>query len=137
MVVLGALGFGGFRAFEFFDHRGVVKDAERACGTLDTPSGAAALPSGLTLPGNQKLLRVDTQGKTTLVVASVEGHRAGVVAARDAVVTQLATQGYARKGTDQEPGYEAEAQLGGKGDASVRVRPLCTGRLEVRYTLRG
>jgi hypothetical protein len=95
------------------------------------------LPSTLTLPTKEKLLSVTTQGKTTLVIASVPGTRAEVVKIRDAVVNELATQGFTKKGSDQEPGYEAEAQLTGKADASLRVRPLCSGRIELRYTVRG
>jgi len=40
------------------------------------------------------------------------------------------------KNTPPPPGYEAEAQLGGTADASLKVRPLCQDRLEVRLTLR-
>ena len=137
LVVAAGLGFGGFAVFEHFDRAGIVKDAQRSCGNLDTPTGSPALPTGFALPSGQKLLKVESQGKTTLVVASVDGARSGVVKARDAVVADLLAAGYTKTGTDQEPGYEAEAQLGGKGDASVKVRPLCSGRLEVRYTLRG
>ena len=137
LVVLAGLGAGGWAVFEHFDRQGVVKDSERACGTLDTPSASGAFPTGLTLPADAKLLRIQTQGKTTLVVASVAGTRDDVVTVRDTVVAALATQGFTKTGTDQEPGYEAEAQLSGKADASLRVRPLCTGRLELRFTLRG
>jgi hypothetical protein len=60
-----------------------------------------------------------------------------VVHVRDAVLASLASQGYTRTGTDQEPGIEAEGQFGGKGEGTLKVKPLCTGRLSVRYTLRG
>ena len=136
VVVVGALGVGGFFAFEYFDHRGFVKDATRSCGTLDTPSSGATLPKGFSLPADQKLLRIDTQGKTILLVASAAGERKDIVKERDAVLAALTSFGFTKKGTDQEPGYEAEAQVGGVADGSIKVRPLCSGRLEIRYTLR-
>ena len=34
-------------------------------------------------------------------------------------------------------GYEAEAELSGIVDGTIRVKPLCTDRLEVRYKLEG
>jgi hypothetical protein len=137
LVIVAGLAAGGWAVFEHFDRAGVVKDSKRSCGSLDTPETAVALPPGITLPQGLKLLRVVTQGKTVLVVTSREGERADVVKVRDEILTQLTATGFTKKGTDQEPGYEAEAQLGGRADASLRVRPLCTGRLEVRLTVRG
>jgi hypothetical protein len=137
LVVAAGLGVGGWQVFEHFDRAGVVKDSKRACGTLDTPEAGATTPAGLVLPEGLKLLRVQTQGKTTLVVTSTEGKRSDVVQVRDRLIRELAGQGWTKKGADQEPGLEAEAQFGGAVDASVRVRPLCTGRLEVRLTIRG
>lgn len=136
LLALGALGGGGFAVFEHYERQGVAEKGERACGALDTP--ATGLPtSPLALPGDEKLLSVQTQGKTTLVVASTAGTRQDVVMVRDAVVAELKKAGFTQTGTDQEPGYEAEAQLSGTADASVKVRPLCEGRIEVRYTIRG
>ncbi|MGB8650319.1 MAG: hypothetical protein WCD35_06620 [Mycobacteriales bacterium] len=137
LLAVAALGLGGWAVFEHFDRAGIVKDSKRACGALDTPSGSSALPTGFTLPSGQKLLRVETQGKTSLVVASAEGQRGDIVKVRDAVLAELASQGYTKKGTDQEPGYEAEAELGGKTEGTLKVKPLCTDRLEVRYKLQG
>ena len=137
LVAAAALGFGGFAVFEHFDQAGVKKLAKRTCGTLDTPSGSPSLPSGLTIPSDEKLLRVETQGKTTLVVVSTEGTLDDVVKVRDAVLASLVSQGYTKGGTDQEVGIEAEGEFGGKGDGTIKVKPLCTDRLEIRYTLRG
>jgi hypothetical protein len=137
LVVVAGLAVGGWAVFEHFEREGVAKKGERACGTLDTPKSGVALPPGVTLPDGLKLLDVVTQGKTVLVVASQEGTRGQVVAVRDSLVQALAAVGFTKKGQDQEPGYEAEAQLGGRADASLKVRPLCQDRLEVRLTLRG
>lgn len=137
LLVLGAVAVGGFAVFEHFDQAAVKKQAKRACGTLDTPTGTPVLPSGLVLPDGQKLLRVDAQGKTALVYASTAGGLDDVVRVRNAVLAALASQGYTRTGSDQEPGVEADGEFGGKGDGTIKVKPLCTGRLSVRYTLRG
>ena len=137
LVVVAALAAGGWMVFEHFERQGVAKKGERACGTLDTPKAGVSLPAGIALPEGLKLLDVITQGKTVVVVASREGTRQEVVEVRDDLVQQLSAVGFTKTGTDQEPGYEAEAQLGGRVDASLKVRPLCTDRLEVRLTLRG
>lgn len=137
LLAAAASGAGGFAVFEHFERQGVAEKGERPCGSLDTPSGSGLVPTGFALPAGEKALRVQTQGKTTLFVASTAGSREDVVEVRDAVVADLQRQGFSLAGTDQEPGYEAEAQLAGKADASVKVRPLCEGRLEVRYTVRG
>lgn len=137
LVVLVGLGAGGWAVFEHFERQGVAEKGERACGTLDTPKKpTGAFEVDFSVPADQKLLSIQTQGKTTLVVTSTAGTREDVVQVRDEVVTQLAAAGFTRTGTDQEPGYEAEAQLSGTADASVKVRPLCEGRLEIRYTIR-
>jgi hypothetical protein len=136
LVVVG-LGFGGFAVFEHFDQAGVKKLAKRSCGTLDTPTGSPALPAGLALLPDQKLLRVETQGKTTLVYASSAGVIDEVVKVRDAVLTSLAGQGYTKKGTDQEAGIEAEGEFAGKATGTIKVKPLCTDRLEIRYKING
>ena len=137
VLVVAALGAGGWAVFEHFERGEVAKKGERACGTLDTPRPGVAAPSGLTVPDGLKLLSVASQGKTTLVVTSTEGRRQDVVKVRDRIVQDLAAQGWTRSGTDQEPGYEAEAQFSGKVDGSLKVRPLCQDRLEVRLTIRG
>ena len=137
VVVLALLGGLGFWLFERNERAGIASKATEPCGTLDTPEGNPTLPAGLTLPGGQKLLRVQKQGKTSVAFASIPGGRDDIVEARDAVLGALKNQGFTVKGTDQEPGYEAEAELAGTADGTLRVKPLCEGRLEVRYKIEG
>lgn len=137
LVVLAVLAVVGFRVFEHFDQAGIKKDATRACGDLDTPTGGATVPARLTLPAGQKLLRVQTQGKTTVVFTSAAGGRDDILSVRESVLTALKSQGYTVKGTDQEPGIEAEAELEGTAAGTLRVKPLCTDRLEIRYKIEG
>ena len=136
VVVIAVAGFGGFAVFEHFDRAGKVKDAKKACTDLDVVTPGATLPTGFALPEGQKLLRVQTQGKTAVVYASVAGNRSDLVSIRDRVVQELAAAGYTKTHTDQEPTYEADAAVTRNGvDDSINVRPLCSGRAVVRYTL--
>jgi hypothetical protein len=135
IVVVAALVGLGFYLFERHERSGIAAKAEEPCGTLDTPAAGATLPAGLALPADQKLLRVQTQGKTTVAFTSTAGGRDDIVATRDRVLDLLKTRGFTVKGTDQEPGYEAEAELSGVVEGTIRVKPLCTGRLEIRYKI--
>jgi hypothetical protein len=136
VVVLIAVGFGGFAVFERFDRADKIKDAKKACAGLDVVTPGATLPAGFTLPADQQLLRVEKQGKTSVVFASVDGERKDLVAIRDRVVASLTAAGYKKTHTDQEPTFEADAGVSKNGvDDSINVRPLCVGKAVVRYTL--
>jgi hypothetical protein len=51
-------------------------------------------------------------------------------------VAELEKAGYKKSGSDQEPTFEADATVSKDGaDDTVNVRPLCSGRLVVRYTI--
>ena len=136
VAVVIAVGFGGFAVFEHFDQAGKIKDAKKACAGLDVVTPGATLPAGFVLPADEKLLRVEKQGKTSVVYASVDGNRSDLVAIRDRVVDALTAAGYTKKHTDQEPTFEADAGVSKDGvDDSINVRPLCSGKAVVRYTL--
>ena len=135
VVVVGVVAGLGFFLFERHERSGIAADANQDCGTLDTPAAGVAVPAGLTLPPDQKLLRVQTQGRTTVAFTSTAGGRDDIVAVRDRVLDLLKGRGFKVTGTDQEPGYEAEAELSGVVDGTLRVKPLCTGRLEIRYKI--
>ena len=136
VVVVVALVAGlGWFLFEKHERSGIAAKATQDCGTLDTAAAGVSLPAGLTVPADQKLLRVQTQGRTTVAFTSAAGGRDDIVAVRDKVLGLLKAQGFKVDGTDQEPGYEAEAELSGPVDGTLRVKPLCTGRLEIRYKI--
>jgi hypothetical protein len=136
VVVAAVLGIGGWMVFEHFDRADKIKDADKACAGLDTVTPGATLPAGFQLPADQTLLRVDTQGKTSIVYASTVGTRDDLVAIRDRTVEALKAEGYKVNGTDQEPTFEADAALSkGDVDDSINVRPLCSGKAVIRYTL--
>src|SRR3954454_22211085 len=92
VLVVALVAVGSFAVFEYFERHDKVKDAERTCGSLTTPVAGVALPSalsGFTLPGDQTLLEVDTQGKTVVVYTITRGSRQDLVSLRDKVVTQM------------------------------------------------
>jgi hypothetical protein len=136
LVAVVALALGGWAVFEHFERADKIKDAKKSCADLDVVTPGATLPAGFTLPDGQKLLRVDTQGKTSIVYASLDGSRDDLVDIRDRTVEALKADGYKLNGTAQEPTYSADAALSkGDVDDSVNVRPLCSGKAVVRYTL--
>jgi len=136
VVVLALLALVGWRVFEHFDQKDKIKNATKSCAALDDPSGSPTLPPGFTLPTGQKLLNVQTTGKTSVVFASVAGSRSDLVAIRDRVAQELAATGYTVTGRDQEPTFEADATISKSGvDDTINVRPLCSGRVVVRYTI--
>ena len=136
LVAVVLLAVGGWAVFEHFERADKIKDAEKSCADLDVVTPGATVPAGFTLPEGQKLLRVDTQGKTSIVYASLDGTRDDLVEIRDRTVEALKADGYKLNGTDQEPTYEADAALSkGDVDDSINVRPLCSGKAVVRYTL--
>lgn len=133
VLVVGGLGFA---VSQHIDRAGKVRDAKRSCAGLDTTATGAALPAGFALPSDQTLLRVQRQGKTSVVLASAEGGRGDLVDIRNRVVAALKGSGYHLKHRDQEPTYEADAALSKGGvEDSINVRPLCSGKAVVRYTL--
>lgn len=136
LVGVVALGLGGWYVFERVARAGKVKDAGKPCTNLDVVTPGAVVPTGFSLPAGQKLLRVEKQGKTSIVYASLDGTRTDLVDIRDRTVEALKANGYKLTGTDQEPTYEADAAISkGNIDDSLNVRPLCSGKVVVRYTL--
>ncbi len=139
VVVLAVLAVGGvgFALFERHERGGLVAKSERACGGLDEPEDGvpASLPLGLPLPSGGTILEVTEQGSTSVAFVSVEGGREDLVDVRDDVLADLKAVGYETVGTDQEPGYEAEAEVGGVHEGTVKVSPLCEGLIQVRYAV--
>ncbi len=135
LVLVAVLGGGGFYLFEKNERAGLAGAAGEACGDDVAPSTSTTLPLGLPLTDGAAILRTATQGATTVAFTSIPGDRSTIVEVRDAVLADLKTAGYTVDGTDQEPTYEAEAQISGPHEGSIRVKPLCTGLLEVRYRI--
>jgi hypothetical protein len=140
VVVLAGLAVGGGFAVHERQHRAeLVSTSEQACAGQDRPTAdaPAQLPAGLPLTRGGTVLRVASQGRTVVAFASLPGGRGDIVAVRDTVLADLRSAGYTVAGTDQEPGYEAEAELAGTHEGTLKVAPLCAGLLEVRYKIDG
>jgi hypothetical protein len=136
VVVLAVLILVGWRVFEHFDQQDKIKNANKSCSTFDVVKGNPTLPSGFTLPSGQKLLNVQTTGKTSVIFASLPGSRDELVSIRDSVEQALVANGYKVTGGDQEPTFEADGTVSKNGvDDTINVRPLCSGRVVVRYTI--
>jgi len=137
VLALLALGGIGFALFERHERGGLASKSEQACGGRDQPAAGAPseLPLSLPMSDGEKVLSTAEQGRTLVAFASLPGGRDDIVAARDRVLADLAPAGYQVAGTDQEPGYEAEAELSGTHEGTLKVSPLCEGLLEVRYKI--
>ncbi|MCW2779287.1 MAG: hypothetical protein JWN17_3012 [Frankiales bacterium] len=137
VVAVAAVGGLGAALFVRHEHAGLVTQSQRPCDGREVPASGvpASLPLGLPASSGATLLSVSTQGSTTVAFAKVDGGRKDIVAVRDRVLGDLKGAGYATVGTDQEPGYEAEAEIKGRYEGTLKVSPLCEGLLEVRYKI--
>lgn len=124
LVALAGCGGGG---------AGTAKPTAKPCGTLPTADPAATLPSGFPAP-QQVLFDAATQGKASIVFGLVDD--GDFVRVRDDLVDRLKAAGYTIEGTDQES-VEAEAQFSGPHSGTIKVEPLCEGRVKVRYKILG
>jgi hypothetical protein len=66
---------------------------------------------------------------------TVPGTSAKIVALRDQIRAGLLAVGYHEVSRDQEPGAEADFSFSGPHEGTAQVRPLCHGRVRVRYAL--
>lgn len=137
VLVVAAVSGAGVVVFQRHEHAGLVAKAQQACAGRDQPAAGAPaqLPLSLPMATGARVLSVAQQGRTVVAFARVPGSRSDIVTVRDAVLADLQGAGYRTTGTDQEPGYEAEAQVDGPYEGTVKVSPLCTGLLEVRYKI--
>jgi hypothetical protein len=109
------------------------------CGEVDidgTPKNQP--PSDLTILDGAKVYESEGPfGKTERFLAAVDGDAAELPEKRDAAAQALEQAGYSLKATDQEADAEAEAHLEGPDGKTVdiQVKPLCAGKLRIRYTV--
>ena len=133
VVALAVVGGVGFALFERHERGAFAAAAEKPCPAA-APAGVA-MPLDVPLHEGATVRRVTEQGAATVAFADVPGGRDDIVTVRDAVLADLKAAGYDVVGTDQEPGFEAEAEVAGPHEGTLRVVPLCEGTLEVRYAL--
>lgn len=118
------------------DKAGAARVAAAPCPDgLDTARAAEELPPDFPGVSGSRLYRFDSQGKTKIWYATLDGGTDDLVPVRDRIVDGLKSKGYDIEGTDQEQGAEAEAEFKGPHEGTVRTRPLCDGHVEIRYKL--
>jgi hypothetical protein len=59
-----------------------------------------------------------------------------LVTVRDNAADELVTEGYTQAGSDEEAGFEAEAEFTGPQEVTIKVKPLCRDYLVLTYTVR-
>lgn len=111
--------------------------ASAPCGAaaMPDPKAARQLPAGFPTVTGWRATEVVTQGRTHAIHGSVPAELGEIVAMRDAAVAAIGAAGYVKTGSDQEPGFEADADFDGPHRGNLRVRALCSGYLDVIYTI--
>jgi len=104
--------------------------------TAPRPELVRQLPAGLPIVTGWQPTRVAVQGRTREVSGVLRGELGDLVRVRDDAAAALTGAGYRQVGTDQEAGYEAEAEFEGPQEVTVKVRPLCRDYLALSYTVR-
>ena len=127
-LVLGVAACGG--SSDGADEEEASGPGSVACGSLPAADPAAKLPEGFPVLDDQVLYEPSKQGATTIVFARLD--TSDFVKVRDELVDKLKAAGYTIDGTDQES-VEAEAQFSGKQTGTIKVQPLCKGKVSVRY----
>jgi hypothetical protein len=112
--------------------------AESECGQKTTPRPELLrqLPAGFPTVTGWQPTEVTNQGQTRAVSGVLRGEVADLVTVRDNAADEIVTEGYNQTGSDEEVGYEAEAEFEGPQEVSVKVRPLCRDHLVLTYTVR-
>jgi hypothetical protein len=75
-----------------------------------------------------------TQGRTLALRGAVRGGLEEIVVVRDAALRKIIASGYTKTGSDQEPGFEADADFNGPHPGNINVKALCRDYLVVTYT---
>jgi hypothetical protein len=112
--------------------------AEVACTPQQTaphPELRSQLPAGLPTVTGWQPTQVTDQGRTRAVSGVLPGEAGDLVSVRDDVADRLVGSGYHQSGTDEEAGYEAEAEFEGAQEVTIKVRPMCRGYLVLTYTV--
>ena len=108
--------------------------AKAACPSNIAQSASTPLPGDVPSPGGT-VYDYNSQGKTQIWFAAVDGTPDQLASLRDAYDTKLTGQSYKIDHTDQEKGAEAEAEFSGAHDGTTQFIPLCTGKVRMRIKL--
>jgi hypothetical protein len=110
--------------------------ASAACGDEITPHPGVArkLPNGFPTVTGWAATQAVMQGKTVALRGAVRGSPDDIVRVRDAAIHKITAAGYTEAGSDQEPGFEADADFDGPHAGNINVKALCRDYLVVIYT---
>jgi hypothetical protein len=113
-----------------------ARAASAACGDEITPHPGVVqkLPTGFPTVNGWAATQAVTQGKTIALRGAVMGGPDDIVRVRDAALEKITASGYTRAGSDQEPGFEADADFSGPHAGNINVKALCLDYLVVTYT---
>jgi hypothetical protein len=111
---------------------GSVADVAKCSSSLSAKS-ARPLPHGLPVPRRTHAYQYVVQGRTQFWFTTVPGSSSTLVDTRDRIKQGLTRAGFVKTAQDQELGAEADYYFAGPYLGSAQVRPLCHGRLRVRY----
>jgi hypothetical protein len=100
------------------------------------PGVAGQLPAGLPTVAGWIPTEAVSQGQTKAIRGLVRGEVGDLVTVRDAAVNRISAAGYRKTDSDQEPGYEAEADFTGPQEGNINVRACGRDYLVVTYTIR-
>ena len=116
------------------------KDSEgtvpQTCPTDINQTASTPLPSDVPAPSASATpYAYFAQGATKVWFFVLDGDPDQLVSLRDAYDSTLRARGYEIKGTDQEPGHEAESDFKGAHEGTTNFRALCTGKVNFRLKL--
>lgn len=106
-----------------------------ACSSDIDKTASQPLPADVPSLAGSSVYRFDSQGQTKVWFAAVDGTPEDLVKIRDQADDALKSKGYTIKDSDQEPGAEAESEFAGPHEGTTNVRPLCKGKVVIRYKL--
>ena len=117
---------------------GTAAAAEAACGQQPAPRPEliGQLPGGFPTITGWQPTKVTNQGQSREVSGVLRGKVSELVTVRDNAADELVSSGYDQTGSDEEAGYEAEAEFEGPQEVSIKVKPLCRDYLVLTYTVR-
>lgn len=113
---------------------GSIADVAKCNSSYDS-TAATPLPANFPTIDGTHPYQYLTQGVTRIWFTTAPGTSSKLVSIRDSILAKLRTDGYHETEEDQEPGAEADLGFSGPHKGTAQVRPLCSGRIRVRYVL--
>jgi hypothetical protein len=109
-----------------------IADVAKCGSSLDAKS-AQPLPTAFPVPPDTHAYQYVIDGPTQFWFTTVPGSSNTIVRTRDGIKKTLTGAGYVDIAQDQELGTEADFYFSGRYLGSIQVRPLCKGRIRIRY----